>query len=215
MAVQKSAKKDLKKFTTPVFRISFPNLFEPRAVEGDSNSKPKYGCSAIWTPAKFTAREKELWRAILGELNKLSVKKFGKPWKELPDHIRRGIRDGASKEGMDGYGEGTRFANITSKNRPGVVAKDGETKIAPDEGNADEIYPGCYCRATVQVYAYSNKGKGVAIGLRNIQKVADGPRIDNRVAAEDDFDEELESKWMDQDEDIEDGDGDEAEDDFD
>jgi len=194
-----------KKLITPVFRASFPNVFEARAIEGDSNSKPKFGLSAIWTPAKFTAREKELWRAMLGELDKEARRKFHKPWKELPDHIRRGLRDGSAKEGLEGYGEGTRFANLTSKNRPGVVAKDGSTKIGPEEGNADEIYPGCYCRATVQVYSYDNKGKGVAIGLRNIQKVADGARLDNRVAAEDDFDEDIDSAWLDQDDDFEGG----------
>lgn len=195
------SKVERKKFITPVFRISFPNLFEARKADNDDpNAKAKFGCSAIWTPAKFTDREKELWRTIMAELDKEARSVFKKPWKELPDHIRRGVRDGAAKEDLEGYGPGTKFANITSKNRPGVVDKDGETDISPEDGNADLIYPGCYCRATVQIYSYNNKGKGVAIGLRNIQKVKDGPRLDNRTNAKDDFDEEIESAWLDEDE---------------
>jgi len=204
-----------KKLITPVFRLSFPNLFEARKASDDPNAKPKFGCSAIWTPAKFTPKEKEQWRTILAELDKEARRVFNKPFKELPDNVRRGIRDGAGKDGLEGYGEGTRFANLTTKNRPGVVDKDGQTDIAPEEGNADLIYPGCYCRATVQVYSYNNKGKGVALGLRNIQKVKDGPRLDNRVAAKDDFDEEIESAWLDQDDDFDSsGDAGGDEDDF-
>ena len=208
----KSEKIERVRMKTPVFRVSFPNLFEARAIEGDPNSKPKFGVSALWTPAKFTAKEKELWKKIMGELDKEAKRKFGKPWKELPSNVKRGLRNGDEKDGMDGYGEGTRFANLTTKTRPGVVDKD-RNEISPEEGNADEIYPGCYARATVVVYSYDNKGKGVAIGLNNIQKVKDGPRLDNRVAAEDDFEDEIESDWLDQDGEDGEGDGD-GDDDF-
>lgn len=215
-------KKRGKRFTTPVFRVSFPNLFEARAGDPDDpNSKKKFGLQAIWTPGKFTAREKELWKAIIKELHAKSKEAFKRPWNELPDNIKRGLRDGAAKEGLEGYGEGTRFASLTTSTRPGVIAKDGETRISPDEGNADEIYPGCYARATVNVYSYGtkpgSKGKGVAIGLFNVQKVKDGPRLDSRVAAEDDFDEELDSQWLDENDgdDFDDGDEDgDDEDDF-
>lgn len=190
------------KLTTPPFRLSFPNVFEARAMGEDPNSKPKFGCSAIWTPAKFTDRDKVLWRAMLAEMDKESRRAFNKGWKELSSEVyKKGIRDGAGKEGLEGYGPGTRYANLTSKNRPGVIMADGKTKISPDEGNAEEIYPGCYCRATVNVYSFNNKGKGVALGLRNLQKIKDGPRIDNRTDAADDFDEEIDSAWLDQAED--------------
>lgn len=204
------------KLITPVFRLSFPHMFEAQRMGDDPNSKPKFGTGAIWTPAKFTAHEKVLWQKILKELNAAAMHTFGKEWKKLPANIKRGLRNGAEKEGMEGYGEGTRFASLTTKTRPGVIGieKDPETgeyvKINPDEGNADEIYPGCYCRATVNVYSYDNKGKGVALGLRNLQKVKDGPRLDNRVAAEDDFDEDVDAAWLEESEDF----GDDAEEDF-
>lgn len=190
------------KFFTPVFRLSFPNLFVARRNEDDPDAKAKFGLSAIWTPANFTPREKELWLAIMKELDAISRKDFGSPWKELPDNVKRGVRDGAAKAGMEGYGKGTRFANITTHSRPGVITKDKED-IGPEHGNTELIYPGCYCRASVNVYSYGlkkgSKGKGVALGLFNVQKIKDGPRLDNRIAAADDFDEEIDSAWLDQD----------------
>lgn len=211
----KDTKPKVARFTTPPFVLSFPNLFEPRAQENEDGTKgkPKFGCAAIWTPEKFSDGDKLKYKAILAELDRVSIEAFGKPWKKLDGSVfKKGLRNGASKEGLAGYGEGTRFANLTSRSRPGVVDKN-KNPIGPEEGNAEEVYPGCICRATVNVYSFGlkkgSKGKGVAIGLQNIQKIADGPRLDNRVAAADDFDEELESQWLDQDGDI-DGDGDGA-----
>ncbi len=187
---------EIKKHVTPVFRLSFPNLFEAKAM--DENSKPKYGCSAIWTPSKFTESDKKRWKAIMGALDAESKRAFKKAWKSLPANFKTGIRDGAEKENMEGYGEGTRFANLTTKMRPGVIDA-GKNKISPEEGNQDDIYPGCYCRATVNVYSYDNKGKGVALGLMNIQKVADGERLDSRTDAAEDFDDDIDDQWLEQD----------------
>jgi len=180
---------EIKRYVTPVFRVSFPNVFEARSVDGGA---PKFGVSAIWTPSKFTDKEKVLWKAILGALNTEAQSRFKKKFKDLPANIKRGLRDGSEKPDMEGYGEGTKFASLTTKMRPGIVARDGKTKISVEEGNADEIYAGCYCRATVTVYGYDNKGKGLALGLMNLQKVKDGPRLDSRTDASADFEDDLE-----------------------
>lgn len=207
-------KPERKRLVTPPFRLSFPNLFVARLSSDEPGAKPKFGCSAIWTPKNFTERDKKLWGALLGELNRVSMETFKKAWKDLGEGYKRGLRDGSAKEGLEGYGPGTRFANITSNNRPGVIDihKDETTgefiKIGPEHGNADLAYPGCYCRATVNVYSYTKKGKGVAIGLFNVQKIKDGARLDSRVAAEDDFDEDVDSEWLDG------ADGADGEDDF-
>lgn len=223
MATDKKEKKETKRLQTPVFRLSFPSLFVARKHE-DGEGPAKFSATGIWTPANFTEREKVLWKTIIQELHTVSQRDFGKPWNKLPDNIKRGLRDGAAKEGTDGYGEGTRFANMTTYSRPGVVGMtkgddDKYLPISPEEGNEHDIYPGCYCRATVNVYSYGlkkgSKGKGVAIGLFNIQKVKDGERLDNRVAAEDDFDDDLDSKWLDETGDGDDGDGDNDDMDFD
>lgn len=219
-------KKERKRFTTPPFRISFPALWTPRQNE-DGEGKPKFGTTAIWKPSDFADNDKKRYQAILAELNARSLAAFGKEWKKLPDNIKRGLRDGAAKEGVEGYGPGIRFANMTSLNRPGVVSwtKGDDDKfepIGPEHGNEELIYPGAWCRATVSIWSYGgkgdkpSKGKGVGIGLLNLQRLAKvGARLDNRVAAEDDFDDDLDAEWMDDtgeddaDNDIDDGDDDE------
>lgn len=192
------------RYLTPVFRLSFPNLHEAKAM--DEQSKPKFGCSAVWTPTKFSDKDKKLWQAIMKAVDDESVRTFKKHWKELPATIKRGIRKGEEKGDMEGYGAGTVFANLTTKMRPGVVDLSG-SKIGPEEGNAEEIYPGCYCRATVTVYSYNNKGKGVALGLMNVQKVKDGERLDSRTDAGEDFKEGVDDTWLEEDEEAVDDNG--------
>lgn len=207
----KSEKRESKRLRTPPFVLSFPSLYVAKAGE-DEGSKPKFGATAIWTPSKFSEAHKELFRAILAELDREARDSFGHAWKELPDNIKRGLRDGSAKQDVAGYGKGTRFVNMTSLNRPGVIDRD-KSPIGPEHGNEDLIYPGAICRATVNVWSYGGKGskstkyKGVGIGLLNLQKLRDGERLDNRVAAEDDFDDDADSEWQD---DV----GDDDEDDF-
>lgn len=184
---------EVKRYKTPIFRISFPVLFEPESYEGGPT---KYSCAAVWTPDDFTDREKILWKEIMGGINTACKGRFKKGLKELRAANADGAnfklvpRDGKSKADLEGYGEGTLFANLSTKMRPGVINRKKE-KISPEEGNAEEMYPGCYCRATITVYTYDNKGKGVSLGLMNIQKVRDGERLDSRTDANEDFEDDF------------------------
>jgi hypothetical protein len=75
------------------------------------------------------------------------------------------------------------FAAATSMRQPGVIDA-GKARLMSD----DDFYSGCYARATVTAYAYDKSGnKGVAFGLQNLQKLADGEAFSGRVAPEDDF----------------------------
>lgn len=182
------------RYMSPVFRVCFPNLFT--AVAMDSNSNAKYGVTAVWTPAKFSDNDKKRWQIILKALNTESMSAFKKPWKALSAlNIKTGLRDGASKEDLDGFGKGTMFANITTKLKPGVVDAT-RNPISEVDHNVDEIYSGCYARATLTVYSYVNKGKGVALGLMNLQKVADGTRLDGRINASEDFEDDIDESWL-------------------
>ncbi len=188
---------EVKRYLTPVFRLSFPHLFEPQQPMDGGKGKPKYGLTAVWDPAKFTTKDKKRWADIIGALDAESKSRFKKPWAQLPANIKRGVRDSGEKADLEGFGEGTLFANVTSQMRPGVIDAD-KNKIGPDEGNADDVYPGCYCRATVTVYGYDNKGKGVALGLMNVQMVKDGERLDARTDAAEDFVEDVDAAWLDE-----------------
>jgi hypothetical protein len=188
---------EVKRYSTPVFRASFPELFE--AVSMDEGGKKKFSVSAVWTPSLFSDRDKVLWKAIRSAMNDACLGRFKIAFKDLPKNYNTGLRDGSERADMSGYGEGTKFANLTTMMRPGVIDLK-KNKIGPEEGNADEIYAGCYCRATVTVYSYDNRSKGVAIGLMNVQKVKDGERLDSRTDAAGDFDDEVDDAWLEEDE---------------
>lgn len=175
--------KDVKKLVTPVFRLSFPHVFEPQTMRRDDGSMgdPKFGLSAIFEPDKFSPKDKERWKAMMALADATSLAAFKKKIADLPANFKRPIRDGAEKEDL-GYPAGSKFGNFTSKFKPGVVDRDGAPII-----DREEIYPGCYCRATVTCYHYTNVGKGVAFGLNNLQKIADGERLDSRTDAAEDF----------------------------
>lgn len=219
-------KKKVIRLTTPLFLLSFPCLFVARKPdEGDGAAK--FSATGIWRPADFSPKDKELWAALIEQLNIVSLRAFGKPFNKLPDTIKRGLRNGTAKEGLVGYGEGTRFANMSSPSQPGVILnkkdKHGQyIVVSPENKNTEEMYPGAICRATVNVWSFGgdgdkpSKGKGVMIGLYNIKKVKDGPRLDNRVAAEDDFDDDLDAEFLDDvgDDDNDAGDMDGDDDDF-
>lgn len=188
------------KYVTPVFRGSFVNVFSPQSVDG---GEPKFGLSAIWTPAKFGVKDKARWNAMMNALNAEAKAAFKKGIKELPSNYKKGIRDGEEKADVEGYGAGTKFASLTSKMRPGVVDLAGRP-ISPEEGNADEVYSGAFYQATVTVYSYNNKNKGVSLGLYNLRKIKDGPRLDLRTDAAADFadDAEIDDDWLSDDEDV-------------
>lgn len=177
------------KLLTPVFRVSFPSVFEASSYEGGA---PKFSVCAVWEPAKFTAKDKELWKAMQDLADQVSVDKFKKKLSALPANFKKPFRDGEEKADLVGFGAGKIFANLSSKMRPGLIFLD-RTPIT----DAEDFYPGCYARATVTAYAYDNVGKGVALGLQNLQKIKDGERLDSRTNPEDDFGGEgVDDQWL-------------------
>lgn len=189
---------EVKRFLTPVFRGSFTNsVFKAESYDG---GEPKYGITAIWDPAKFSAKDKKRWKAIMAEVDSECLARFKKKKDDLPGNYKHGVRDGEEKADLEGFGKGKLFASLTTKLRPGVVDRD-KNPISHEEGNTDEVYSGAYFRATITVYTYDNKGKGWSLGLMNLQKVADGERIDGRTDAAGDFEDELDDAWLEEGED--------------
>lgn len=167
------------KLKTPIFRASFPHLFEAKAME--EGQEAKYSIAMIF-PKKDESQLKELRAACI----KVAKEKFGSDYDRLvkTGKLKMPFRDGAEKEHLEGYGEGTIFASATSKRRPGIVDHALE-RIH----EADAVYAGCFCRASVTPFAFDVKGnKGVALGLNNVQKLKDGDRLDGGTPPENDFD---------------------------
>ena len=179
---------------TPPFRISFPALWEP---SGYQDGPKKYGVTAIWNAADVGKGGKynAVWVEVIKALDAKAREVFDTPLSRLPANIRRGIRNGNEKAHLNGYGEGTLFAALSADldHKPRVV--DLSKVIIPD-GDSDRIYPGAWARASVHVYAYDNIGKGLALGLNNLQWLGHGDRLDSRTDPKDDFADDPDPDWF-------------------
>lgn len=162
-----------KRFQSPVGRLSFPFIFKPRPAEKPGD-KEKFSLSLIFDEE---AQKTPEWKAITDEVKAVALAKFGVDHKQpdgsvkrvVPKGVRNPIRNGEDKE-LDGYGPGKVFVSATSERKPGVIGGD-MLPITDEKG----CYAGCYVRASLTVFSYERKdGKGVSLGLRNIQKVRDG-----------------------------------------
>lgn len=230
-------KKASKKFEgipviTPPFQLSFPYLFEPRDSDfGD----PKYSAVAVFTPTEknwkdlakrlvlpeFRAEMLEEWPRQWTDIRRAfrdcAVNDWGcdpKKWRTqmLEQERRVVLKDGSKpKIGQVGYGPDTWYFNATSLNPVDIIDKEGN-EIGREHGNAKEIYAGAICRANITVMSYHVKnGTGITAFLNSIQKLGDGPRLDSRTSAKEDFKiGKEESKWLDDDG----GDEDDADEEF-
>lgn len=183
-----------RKVLTPIFRISFPALFELARPMKDATGKPKYECTAVFDPRTFDAADKKRFKDMKDILDEVSVEKFKRTVDKLPANFKKAFHDGEEKEHLSGFGAGTIYCKLSSHMRPGVVLADGKTPVTAIAGDResvsaanDIIYPGCFCRASVTAYSYDNVSKGVAFGLHNVMFVRDGDRLDSRTNPEEDF----------------------------
>ena len=168
------------KLITPEAMLSYPALFEPKTTpSGDL----KYGCALVFPEGSDLAALKNAALAALEE-------RWGTKARDMLQRkqLKWPFRDGAEKDGP-GYGPGTTFLNVTSKQPPGIVDRyagpDGKPRPITDPS---EIYPGCFVRASLRRFTYDTNGsKGVSFGLQNLQKLRDGDRIDGRMRPEDEF----------------------------
>ena len=143
---------------TPKFRASFANVFRPgKAME--EGKAPKYSLTMLFEKG-----------ADLSKLKAAAAQAAKDKWGDKPPkQMRSPFRDQGEKE-FAGYVEGAVFINATSDKKPGLV--DAKVQDIIDES---DFYSGCYARATVRAFAYSKAGNnGVAFGLQNVQKLADG-----------------------------------------
>ena len=169
------------KITTGKVRFSYAHVWEPKAVEpGD---EPKYSvCLLIPKSEKVTlAKIKKATAAALEN----GREKFGG---KIPKNYKDPLRDGdVDKEDNEEYRDHY-FINCSSKDKPQIV----DSQISPIL-EKDEFYSGCYGRASVNFYAFNTSGnKGVAVGLKNLQKIADGERLSGGYSdPEDDFAEDF------------------------
>ncbi len=187
---------------TPTFRVSFPNVFEPKL--NNLSGKMEYSVLALFAKGEnMKVIEQEMLRAVKekhGEaatIVKLPVAancsgygcipapgKPAIPFKNWPLRDQGDLVNQKTQEAYSGTEPGALYLNLKSKDKPGLV----------DQNNADIIdktvlYSGCYARAAVNAFWYEQKGnKGVSFGLQALQKVKEGEVLGARqVKAQDAF----------------------------
>ncbi len=167
------------KVITGKVRLSYPNLFEARAV--DEGQEAKYGASLIIDKNDTKTLEK-IEKAIQAAIDEGKAKfKGGK----VPKNLKTPLRDGDEDREDDEAYAGKMFINATSKRKPGMIDQ-RKRKIEDPE----DLYPGCYVRASINFFAFNANGnQGIAAGLNNIQKWAEGEPLSGGASAEDEFDE--------------------------
>lgn len=184
------------KAKTPKAIISFPWLANPQPLTSEeiaAGKKPKFSCTLIFTPAVLADPAE---KAFLLQMEAAAMAAIDKKWpgrrSELleSETFRKGFRKDVKAKG---YPAGSIFVNCRSDSQPGLVypyAAPGTEKPArvAQEDIKKVFYPGAIVRASVDAFGYAKSGNmGVSFGLGNIQFLADGPRLDSRIAAEDDF----------------------------
>lgn len=163
-------------------RLAFPDLFEAKQFDGEGDFK----FSATFLIPKSHPVNKEIEAAVL----KVAKDKWGAKAESVLASIRGnpqrfGYRDGAEKPDYDGY-EGNMYIRASNKARPLVLDRDKSPLTAAD----GRPYSGCYVNATITIYAYENKGKGISASLGGVQFFKDGDAFaGGGVSTPDEFDE--------------------------
>lgn len=163
------------KVITGKVRFSYANVWEPKSINGGDE---KYSVSLI-IPKNDTKTINDIKKAI--EVAKQDGKaKFGG---RIPANLKTPLRDGDIDRLDDEAYKDSYFINANSKDKPQIVDKNVKPIL-----DQSEVYSGCYGRASITFYAFNSNGnKGIACGLGNLQKLAEGDALSGRSKAEDEF----------------------------
>lgn len=169
-------KKNNTKVVTGTVRLSYEHVWEPSSING---GEEKYSASLIIPKsdkATVNAIQKAVDAAIEEGLAKFGGKKPNKAAIKLP------LRDGDVEREDEAY-QNSFFVNANSRTAPQIVDRSVQPIL-----DRNEVYSGCYIRASISFYAFNSNGnKGIACGLNNIQKIRDGEPLGGRTNAADDF----------------------------
>ena len=164
------------KVVTGKVRLSYAHVWEPVSI---NDSKPKYSVSLV-IPKSDKETIKNINAAVDAAIEE-GIAKFGgkRPNKAA---LKLPLRDGDTERDDEVY-KNCFFVNANSTTAPQIVDRTVQPIL-----DREEVYSGCYSRVSINFYAYNTNGnKGIACGLGNIQKIADGEPLGGRTSAKDDF----------------------------
>jgi len=130
---------------TPVFRVSFPNVFEKKSFQGGD---PKFNLTMIF-PETFDNDADEFLFSEMKRLRKEAIKskwpteaEYNKVKNKLKNPFRIGNDE---KPDIDGYQDAI-FVVASTFRQPSLVDADLNEIIDPED-----FYAGCYARAKVSI----------------------------------------------------------------
>ncbi len=172
---------DVKKVVTGEVTLSYVQLLEARAME---EGQPKKFSCVLVIPKSDKRTIKAIKKAQAAALEDLKASNNGK----LPANWKNTLRDGDEDGDLDRNPEyeGCMFMSVSANENypPGIVGRDRQPILT-----AGEIYSGMKARVSMVAFHFNNKSKGVSFGLRNVQKLGDGPRLGGTASDPDeDFD---------------------------
>lgn len=170
------------KVTLNNVRLAFPDLWEPRAFNGEGEAK--FGASFLFAPDHPAVKQ----------IND-AIDAVGKgKWAAKAPAVLKGLRsqgnvclhDGDAKADLAGY-PGNYYLSARSTSRPLVIDRD-KTPLTSADGKP---YGGCYVNAIVEIWAQDNGfGKRINASLKGVQFVRDGEAFAGGVpASANDFEE--------------------------
>ncbi|MBQ3138065.1 MAG: DUF2815 family protein [Ruminococcus sp.] len=183
-------KNPTKVITGPKTRWSYANVWEAKAI---NDGKPKFSVSLI-IPKSDTVTVQKIKAAIQAAYDEGQSKLKGNG-KSVPPlaAIKTPLRDGDIERPDDEAYHNAFFINANSTTAPQIVDADRQHII-----DHSEVYSGVYGRASINFYAFNSNGnKGIACGLGNLQKIADGEPLGGRSSAEDDFADDEDDDFLD------------------
>lgn len=168
------------KVVTGKARLSYAHIWEPQAIEEGQDKKYSV---AVLIPKSDKVTLGKI-KKVVEDIKAASSSKWGG---KVPKTLKLPLRDGDVDRDDEVYA-GHYFFNASSKQKPKIVDKDLNEIL-----DKDEVYSGCYARVSVNFYAFNKNGNmGIAAGLGNIQKLADGERLGGGSSPEDDFGDDFE-----------------------
>lgn len=175
-------------------RFSYVNVFSPQ--ESQDGGDPKYSVTLL-IPKSDTVTLGKI-KAAMAEARENFCKRNGQ--NALPANPVNTLHDGDGVKPNSGepYGPECRghwVLSCNSKQKPLVVDEYGKEISGPrtECTNPGAVYSGCYGRAKINFYGYSNRRKGIGCGLLGIKKLCDGEPLGGAFATVSDF----EDGWTD------------------
>jgi Enterobacter phage Enc34, ssDNA-binding protein len=158
---------------TPVGIVAYSSLFKARPSQMNPN-KPEFFLRLLFTPDDWKepngVRLMEALHERCREVGGVGVAALIKAGKfRFP--VRPVAPDGRWPAGIT-----TDISIKSGENSPPTI----KDRNLNDVLDPNEIYPGCRARASVSLFSYAagrSPIPGVGIGLNNVQKVSDGPRL--------------------------------------